>query len=106
MVPYNTLENLLKENPRGGELLGEKDGLVNGARCGISTYTRTEYEHMDVHDDQEGFYVLEGHGKAMVGDEEIIMKPGVTFFVPTGTPHGTKRDSDCEFCRVLWFHCK
>ncbi len=90
----------------GYELIGEKDGCVNGCRCGISVYTRKEYDlaHAGAHDDQEGFFVLEGRGRAMVGDDEIVLEPGVCFVVPAGVKHCMKCEQDSGFCKVFWFH--
>mgnify|MGYP004616341143 FL=1 len=90
----------------GYELIGEKDGCVNGCRCGISVYTREEYDlaHAGAHDDQEGFFVLEGRGRAMVGGDEIVLEPGVCFVVPAGVKHCMKCEQDSEFCKVFWFH--
>lgn len=88
----------------GCTLLDERHGCVNGCRCGISMYSADVYGNASVHDDQEGFYVLEGRGRALIGGEEIIMEPGVAFMVPAGVSHVMKRESDCEYCKVLWFH--
>lgn len=90
----------------GYSLLDERHGCVNGCRCGVSIYTRTEYdlEHAGAHEDQEGFFVLEGRGRALVDGEEIIMEPGVCFMVPAGVSHAMKCDADCGCCRVFWFH--
>lgn len=90
----------------GYELIGEKDGCVNGCRCGISVYTRKKYDlaHAGAHDDQEGFFVLEGRGRAMVGDDEIVLEPGVCFVVPAGVKHCMKCEQDSGFCKVFWFH--
>lgn len=108
MIAVAKLEDVIKSMGKhtGYELIGEKDGCVNGCRCGVSVYTRSEYDltHADAHDDQEGFFVLEGRGRAMVGDDEIMLEPGVCFVIPAGVKHCMKRESDCEFCKVFWFH--
>ena len=77
-----------------------------GCRCGVSVYTREEYDltHAGAHDDQEGFFVLEGRGRAMVGDDEIVLEPGVCFVVPAGVKHCMKCEQDSGFCKVFWFH--
>ena len=88
----------------GYTLLDERHGCVNGSKCGVSLYTMEEYGKVGCHDDQEGFFVLEGHGKAMIGDEEIDLEPGVTFMVPAHVGHSMKKDKDCDVCKVFWFH--
>ena len=40
----------------------------------------------------------------MIGDDEIILEPGVCFVIPAGVKHTMKRETDCEFCKVFWFH--
>lgn len=69
-------------------------------------YTREEYDltHAGAHDDQEGFFVLEGRGRAMVGDDEIVLEPGVCFVVPAGVKHCMKCEQNSGFCKVFWFH--
>ena len=80
MISVAKLDDVIKNMGKrtGYELIGEKDGCVNGCRCGVSVYTREEYDltHAGAHDDQEGFFVLEGRGRAMVGDDEIVLEPG------------------------------
>lgn len=90
----------------GYNLLDENNGCVNGCRCGVSIYKRKEYDlsHVGVHDDQEGFFVIEGSGRAMIGEEEIVMEPGTCFIVPAGVPHAMKSDENSEYCKVFWFH--
>lgn len=99
-------EKLLKENigKNGIEVLGEANGCVAGCRAGITFYRETEYNKGGVHDDQEGFYVLEGHGKALFADQEFEVYPGVTMIAPAGVRHSIKRDEDSEPVKVFWFH--
>lgn len=106
MVSFVKFDEVMeKEGRKGGcTLLDERHGCVNGCRCGISMYKDDEYGKASVHDDQEGFYVLEGRGRALVGEEEIMMEPGVAFMVPAGVSHVMKREPGCECCKVLWFH--
>lgn len=106
MIPFVTLSEVIKNEglKTGYTLLDERHGCVNGSKCGVSIYTGEEYGPITAHDDQEGFFVIEGHGKALVGDTEIIMEPGVCFMVPAHTGHATKKDKDCEYCKVFWFH--
>ena len=53
----------------GFSLLDENNGCVNGCCCGVSRYTKTEYQIPGCHDDQEGFMVLSGNGYAKLGEE-------------------------------------
>lgn len=105
-VKFVKLDDVMeKEGPKVGyTLLDERHGCVKGCRCGISIYTQKEYLKASAHDDQEGFFVLEGKGRAMVGGEELFMEPGVAFMVPAGVEHVMKCEEGYEFCKVLWFH--
>ena len=107
MIPYiDANEALAKTTTIGCHLLSEKDGCVNGCKCGISRYTTTEYapDGGPAHDDQEGFYVLEGTGMALIDGQEYEMKPGICFVVPAGVKHTMKKTGDCDCCKVFWYH--
>ncbi len=106
MIPYVKLDEVLREGGArtGFYLLDERHGCVNGCCCGVSLYTRDEYGPQSSHDDQEGFFILEGRGRALVDGEEIVLEPGVAFIVPAHIPHAMKKDPDCPCCKALWFH--
>ncbi len=106
MIPFVNMENLIAEEGKRASytLLDERHGCVNGSKCGISLYTAEEYGKAGCHDDQEGFLVLEGHGRALIGDDELELKPGVAFMVPAHVRHSMKKDKDCSVCKVFWFH--
>jgi mannose-6-phosphate isomerase-like protein (cupin superfamily) len=67
-------------------------------------YTKAEYGQSNTHTDQEGFYVLEGTGKALVGDSELLLRPGICFIVPPGFGHAIKKDDSCEYIKLFFFH--
>ena len=48
MISVAKLDDVIKNMGKrtGYELIGEKDGCVNGCRCGVSVYTREEYDLM------------------------------------------------------------
>lgn len=81
---------------------GEID--LKGAYTGVNHVFTTEYPPMGVHDDNEGFYVIAGHGRALVGDEEQAIEKGSSFFAPAGVAHALKKDPDSEDMEVFWFH--
>lgn len=85
-------------------LVNEKNGCVAGCKTGVSSHTKTEYPQAHSHEDQEGFFVLDGTGWAKVGDQEFRLEPETAFIVPAGTLHSVKRDENCEVVRVFWFH--
>ena len=66
MIPYTTLDSIIAQMPErtGHTLLDENQGCVKGCRMGVSLYRNTEYHMPQKHDDQEGFFVLDGKGYA------------------------------------------
>jgi mannose-6-phosphate isomerase-like protein (cupin superfamily) len=89
---------------KGGELIGVLNGAKNGFSLGISEYFAEEFGNFGIHDDQEGFYVLEGSGSVLVGNEEFSIKKGDSFLVPANTKHMLKKDKNSETLKVLWSH--
>ena len=85
-------------------LLSEENGCRAGCRTGLLLYTQEEYRQGGVHEDQEGFFVLEGRGKAMIGEKELSLSPGACFIVPPGLYHSIKRDSEYEYIKLFFFH--
>lgn len=86
------------------ELLNETNGCTAGCRTGLLYYRQTAYHQGGVHDDQEGFFVLEGSGTARVGDREFPISPGTSFIAPAGAYHYIKRDEGCLFVKLFFFH--
>lgn len=87
-------------------LVNEKNGCASGCKTGVSCHIKTEYPDSQKHEDQEGFFVLEGTGWAKVGDQEFELEPEMAFIVPAGVEHTFKKDRGSEFLKVFWFHAK
>ncbi len=108
MKYYSNSNKLIEEmNKNGGnacDVLTAENGCVAGCKAGFTFYRETEYKKPGVHDDQEGFLVLEGRGKAKFGDEEFDVYPGLVMIAPAGTPHAIKKDKDSCDVKVFWFH--
>ena len=85
-------------------LIGEEQGASHGFCMGVSYYMEEGYGAAGVHDDQEGFYVLEGTGTAKVGDIEFAIRPGSSFIAAVGVAHSIKRDPGSQAIKVLWSH--
>jgi len=105
MIPYVKLDEVIKNKGKqlGYLLIGEVKGCVNGSCMGVSIYTDTEYGQSAAHEDQEGFFVLAGKGKALIAGEEIDLEEGMAFVVPAGVEHVMKAEEGHD-CRVLWYH--
>lgn len=85
-------------------LLSEENGCLAGCRTGLLLYTQEEYRQGGVHEDQEGFFVLDGRGKAIVGEKEMTLSPGSCFIVPPGLYHSIKKDPTCNQIKLFFFH--
>jgi len=86
------------------ELLTADNGCSAGCRTGLLSYRQTEFIQGGVHDDQEGFYVIEGTGRAKVGDDEFAIGPGSSFIAPAGMWHYIARDESCPCVKLFFFH--
>lgn len=107
MACFNNEKNIEYQNAaghKGGKIIDEQHGAVNGFIMGISIYDAEEYGTPGVHEDQEGFYILEGKGKAKVGEEEFDISSGTAFVAPAGVKHIMKKDKDSGPLKVLWTH--
>lgn len=96
--------NTETKNVKGYHLLSEKQGCVKGCCSGINYVYMEEYSSPGVHDDQEGFLVLEGTGWAKVGGEEFRLEPDVCFLAAKGVAHCMKKAPGVEYLKVFWFH--
>ncbi len=65
--------------------LFESERLLLGLNC----LEPGQEQHLHRHADQDKFYfVLEGEGEFVVGDETRTAGEGVTVWAPAGVPHG------------------
>ena len=104
---FCTLEEERKRTGKyqgGVRLIDEKNGAVAGCCIGVTHSERKELGRQDVHDDQEGFLVWHGTGRAQIGDETVELKPGVAIIVPAGVGHAMCCGKDSEFMETIWFH--
>lgn len=108
MKPYITLEEVIasqSDSKKGYKLLTEKNGCVNGCCSGITIYSDREFSTKPgCHDDQEGFYVLEGEGFAKLDDLIFPIKAGDSFIALPGVEHTIRTKEDCQAVKVFWFH--
>lgn len=51
---------------------------------------------------EETEYIVEGHGIARVGDDDVAMGPGDIVFVPANDYHGFYNTSDTERAVMIW----
>jgi mannose-6-phosphate isomerase-like protein (cupin superfamily) len=77
---------------------------VPGLVSGVGIFHLDEFPPAAVHDDHEGFYVINGSGRARVGDEEFAIAAGSSFVAPAGVLHAIRKDRECGELRIFWFH--
>lgn len=107
MKPYITWSEAMEKTPDNAityRLLSAENGCVAGCCSGITVYADTEYKKPGVHDDQEGFFVLEGEGYAKLDDLEFPIAKGDSFIAAAGVAHSIRTNKGCEPVKVLWFH--
>ena len=81
--PYITLEEALaarEEGRRSIKFLTEDNGCINGCCSGVTICSETEFNpEPGFHDDQEGFFVLEGNGFSgfIVESDQIYFAAGL-----------------------------
>ena len=98
--PYITLEEALaarEEGRRSVKFLTEANGCINGCCSGVTICSETEFNpEPGFHDDQEGFFVLEGNGFVRLAGDSFIALPGVR--------HTMKTVDSEKPLKVFWFH--
>lgn len=108
MKPYITAEEVIESQGQGKKtyrFLTAENGCVNGCASGTTVYADYEFSaHPGVHQDQEGFYVLEGEGYAKLDDLVFPIKAGDSFVALPGVAHTLKTKEGCAPVKVFWFH--
>ncbi len=87
-------------------LLTAEHGCTGGCCTGISYYTALEYTPPAVHEDQEGFYVINGRGTARIAETEFSVEPDMSFIAPAGAVHQFKCDCGEAPLVLFWFHAQ
>lgn len=103
-VDRANVKGMPKEGHITYPMLDNNNGCKAGFCSGITFYHCKEYSLPGVHDDQEGFVVIEGKGWAKVGKEEFRIKPDISFIAPAGVKHSVKCDPDSKYVKLCWFH--
>lgn len=93
------------ENHDYMELLTDKNGCRAGCRTGLLYYRQTEYIQGGVHDDQEGFFVLEGNGWAKMGEREFPIAPGFKLHSTSGNVALYPQKSKLSLCKIIFLPC-
>lgn len=106
--PYITMDEVINnqgKGKRGYKFLTAQNGCINGCCSGITCYSETEFNpQAGYHDDQEGFYVLEGEGYAKLDDMVFPIKEGDSFVALPGVRHTIRTNDESRPVKVFWFH--
>lgn len=103
-ITWNEAKEKHEENTPTYRLLNADNGCMAGFCSGITVYSGTEYRKPGVHEDQEGFFVLQGEGYAILDDLEFPIAPGDSFVALPGVAHSVRAKSEDNPVHVLWFH--
>ena len=76
---------------------------TSGFSLGVAEYHTLEFGAVQIHDDQEAVYIVQGIGEALVGGEVYAVRPGVALYVPSGTKHALRRTAT-EPVKVVYAH--
>ena len=94
-----------EEGRRSVKFLTEANGCINGCCSGVTICSETEFNpEPGFHDDQEGFFVLEGNGFVRLDNEEFEVKAGDSFIALSGVRHTMKTVDSEKPLKVFWFH--
>ena len=98
------VEKHLFDDRWSADLINEElSGTTAGFSVGIAEYSCKEFGKPGIHDDQEGIYILSGHGEYMLGDKIFPVSPGCAIYVPPHTKHAVRRTGD-EPVKLLYTH--
>ena len=82
----------------------ENDSPIAGCCAMLNFFHSPEYPaEFGVHQDNEGFYVVAGHGKMTIGEKEYLLEPGTGMFAPKGVPHAIKC-AEGETLEIFIYH--
>ena len=86
------------------DLIGSSElPTLAGFNLGVAEYHATDFENLQVHDDQEALYVVSGKGEVKIGEEVYRAHPGTALYVPPHTQHATRRTGDAPV-RLVYTH--
>lgn len=82
----------------------EGESPCGGYRAMINRFYNQEYiVPYGVHEDHEGFFVVSGTGKMIIGKEEFDLAPGVAMVAPANVPHAIRKTSEQDL-EIYLYH--
>lgn len=77
---------------------------ANGCCAGVTYCPSDEFGTPASHEDQEGFFFVEGHGFGLIDGQEVPVGPNSVMILPAGVSHTFRRASDSVPLKFYWFH--
>ena len=87
------------------QLFNETNSPINGFSAMFNEFTNDTYLKPGIHEDNEGFYVVEGSGSIQIANQEFTLGPGSAMIVPANTLHAIKKNS-ANCLKIFLFHFK
>jgi mannose-6-phosphate isomerase-like protein (cupin superfamily) len=84
-------------------IFNEANTPVDACCAMFNIFFSEEYPQPGVHADNEGFYVISGHGKMAINGAEYELEPGCAMYAPAGVPHALKKVG-AEDLHVFLYH--
>lgn len=78
------------------------EGSMDNMRVGISTMLPGTVQPRHIHcGDEQLMYVLSGHGRQRIGEEESVLEAGSIYHISTGMAHESVNDGDVPIVKLL-----
>lgn len=74
------------------------DALLLGVNCLEPGQTQAAHDHAE---QDKFYYVVEGHGRFRLGDDEQSAGPGAVVWAPAGLVHGVTNDGDTRLTLLV-----
>ncbi|AEV29239.1 cupin domain-containing protein [Sphaerochaeta pleomorpha str. Grapes] len=81
----------------------EENSPITGFSAMVNEFQNTEFLPFGIHEDNEGFFVLEGTGSMIVADEEFAISAGFSMIVPAHTVHAIRKTGEAKL-KIFLFH--
>ena len=82
------------------EVIAQKEGVIQMNHGTVKPHVALGG---DLHDEDEIYYILTGHGKLKLNDEVIDIKPNMVIYIPAGVFHALDNSESDEEMTLLTF---
>jgi mannose-6-phosphate isomerase-like protein (cupin superfamily) len=92
-----TADSLPPPNPAVPTLRSRTLAATDGATVAVQIGTVGKHVHNDANEIQ---YVVSGSGTEVLGDQTIVLHPGMLLVIPKGTPHAGTTDPNLKILAI------